>query len=78
MPKVSALGLGTEVGKQILSDFQNWNTTGFRPWGTGIGGVAHYKSRKCYQVVTLGEFRSQAQKIAKLAREQMSDKDAGH
>ena len=56
MPKLSSVGPGTEAGKQLILDFQNWNTTGFKPYGPGIGGIAHYKSQQCYQVVTLAAF----------------------
>ena len=76
MPKPSVVGPGTEAGKQILSDFQNWKTTGFRPWDKVIGGASHYDSRKCYQVVSLQAFRRQAQKIAQIAREQMPASEA--
>lgn len=71
MAKVSAVGPGTEAGKQLLADFKNWKETGFRPWGKGVGGKAHYESRKIYQVVTAAAFRAQAKKVAKIAVEQM-------
>ncbi len=71
MAKPSALGPGTEAGKQILSDFKNWKNTGFKPWGHGVGGSNHYQSRKMYQVVTLAAFCAQAKKIARIALEQM-------
>ena len=72
MPKISKIGPGTEVGKQILSDFKNWKITGFKPT-RNVGSSAHYRSRSAYQVVTASAFRSQAQKIAKIALEQMSE-----
>ena len=76
MARLSAVGPGTEAGKQILSDFKNWKTTGFKPWGSGVGGVEHYRSRQCYQVVSQQAFKSQAQKIAQIAKEQMPASEA--
>jgi hypothetical protein len=71
MVKLSAVGPGTEIGKQILEDFKNWKVTGFKPWGTGVGGANHYNSSQKYKAVSASAFRSQAKKIAKLALEQM-------
>ncbi len=55
----------------ILDDFKNWRVTGFKPWGDSVGGVNHYRSRKIYQDVSQSTFRSQAQKKAKIAQQQM-------
>lgn len=71
MPRPSQVGPGTEAGKLILMDFKNWKTTGFKPWGQGVGGSNHYLSRKIYQTVTSSAFRRQAQKIALMAIDQM-------
>ena len=71
MAKISVIGPGTEIGKQILEDFKNWKTTGFKPWGKAVGGANHYHSSHKYKVVSASAFRSQAQKIAKIALEQM-------
>lgn len=72
MGKPSAIGPGTEVGKQILDDFKNWKETGFKPWGKGVGGANHYKSKTIYRLsCSQSAFRSQAVKIAKIALEQM-------
>lgn len=71
MPRISVIGPGTPVGKRILEDFKNWKTTGFKPFGKSVGGVDHYKSCSEYQCVSANSFRSQAQKIAKIALEQM-------
>ena len=60
MPKPSAVGPGTEAGKQILDDYKNWKATGFKPWGKGVGGAAHFQSQKIYRElgVTLSAFSS--------------------
>jgi hypothetical protein len=71
MPKVSAIGPGTEVGKLILQDYLNWKTKGFKPFGKGIGGANHWKSCSKYMKVSHSAFRKQAQEIAKIAREQL-------
>ena len=71
MPKPSLIGPGTDTGNLILQDFKNWRITGFKPWGKGVGGVNHYNSCAKYKVVTASSFRSQAQKIAKIAKAQM-------
>ena len=71
MPKITAIGIGTETGKMILDDYKNWKTTGFKPWGKGVGSTSHYYSRKSYQVVTSSAFCLQAKKIEKYALEQM-------
>lgn len=76
MPKVSEIGPGTEVGKLILHDFLNWKTSGFKPWGKGIGGRDHYTSCSQYQRVSHYAFRSQAKKIARIAMEQMPAQEA--
>lgn len=70
--KVSEIGPGTEVGKQILDDFLNWSVTGRIPWGNAIGGADHYKSRAAYRCVSASAFRSQAKKIARIALEQIT------
>lgn len=75
MAKISAVGLGTEIGKQILWDFKNYKITGFKPWGKGVGGTNHYNSSEQYKIVSQSEFRSQAQKIADFALKQMSAED---
>lgn len=75
MGKISAIGPGTETGKQILDDFKRWRVTGFKPWGNGVGGVNHYNSSHKYKVVSASAFRSQARKIAKFALEQMSQSE---
>ena len=75
MPRVSKVGPGTETGKMILNDFKNWRVTGFRPWGKNVGSVAHWKTQKAYQEVSENAFRSQARKIAKIAKEQMPAED---
>ena len=72
MAKISAVGLGTDIGKQILWDFKNYKTTGFKPWGRGVGGANHYNSSEQYKIVSPSAFRSQAQQIAKFALQQMS------
>lgn len=71
MPKVSECGPGTVVGAKILADFKNWRTTGFKPWGPGVGSKVHYRSNAEYQVVSASAFCSQAKKIAAIALEQM-------
>lgn len=71
MGKVSSIGPGTEIGKQILEEFKNWKVTGFKPWGKGVGGANHYNSSHKYKVVSASAFRSQAKKLAKIALEQM-------
>jgi hypothetical protein len=75
MGQVSQVGPGTEAGKQLLKDFKDWRKTGFKPWGKGVGGAAHYETRRMYQVVSKNAFRSQAKKIAKIALEQMPAHD---
>lgn len=75
MVRVSLVGPGTEAGKQILKDFKNWKTSGFKPWGPGVGCAAHWQTRTPYQVVTGNAFRSQAKKIAAIALEQMPAED---
>mmetsp|Transcript_123055 Transcript_123055/g.353544 ORF Transcript_123055/g.353544 Transcript_123055/m.353544 type:complete len:92 (+) Transcript_123055:47-322(+) len=72
-PRIS---INTPVGQQILSDFKNWRITGFSPWGKNIGGVCHYKSSQAYQIVSKNAFRSQAIKIAEIARKQMPAHEA--
>jgi hypothetical protein len=73
---VSKIGPGTEGGKLILEDFQNWRKTGFKPWvKRGLGGVNHHQSRVIYKTVSLNAFRSQARKIADIALEQMPTED---
>lgn len=71
MPKVSEIGLGTPVGKQILEQFMNWRETNFKPWGKNVGGKNHYNSSAAYKVVSSSAFRSQAKKIALVALEQL-------
>mgnify|MGYP006295857567 CR=1 FL=1 len=71
MPKQSKAGPGTPVGAQILDNFKNWKTTGFKPWGQGVGNVNHYWSCQMYQDVTLPAFCQQAKIIAKIALEQL-------
>ena len=64
MPPAAKLGLGTEGGKQLVSDFQNWKTTGWKPNAKVIGGKDHYMSRTSYQDVTPNTFRAAAKKAA--------------
>ena len=73
MGKVSSVGPKTEIGKQILQDFRNYKVTGFKPFGKGVGGVNHYRSRGIYQTVSQSAFRSQAKKIAELALKDMPE-----
>lgn len=76
MAKVSEIGPGTAVGKQILDQFMNWKSTNFKPWGKNVGGANHYNSSAAYRVVSASAFRSQAKKIARIALEQlMADED---
>ena len=71
MPKHSSAGVGTPLGAQILDDFKNWKTTGFKPWGKAVGNVNHYRSRQMYQEVKHATFQRQAKVIAKIALEQL-------
>ena len=71
MVKVSEIGPGTPVGKQILEQFLNWEKTNFKPWGPNVGGKNHYNSSAAYRVVSASAFRSQAKKIARVALEQL-------
>ena len=69
MAKISEIGPGTAVGKQILEQFLNWEKTNFKPWGKNVGGANHYNSSAAYRVVSASAFRSQAKKIARIALE---------
>lgn len=75
MPKISEIGPGTAVGKQILEQFLNWDKTNFKPWGKNVGGANHYNSSAAYRVVSASAFRSQAKKIARIALEQLMAKE---
>ena len=72
---MNAIGPGNETRDMILNDFENWRISGFKPWGNNVGSAAHWRSRKMYQVMTQNAFRSQAKRIAKIAREQMPAED---
>ena len=75
MGKVSEIGPGTAVGKQILEQFLNWEKSNFKPWGKNVGGANHYNSSAAYRVVSASAFRSQAKKIARIALEQLMAKE---
>ena len=75
MPTKSLLDISTDAGKRLLQDYLDWRTTGFSPW-KHVGSVEHYKSRQIYQVVKKGAFRNNAQKIAKIAIQQLPAEDA--
>ena len=75
MAKISEIGPGTAVGKQILEQFLNWDKTNFKPWGKNVGGANHYNSSAAYRVVSASAFRSQAKKIARIALEQLMAKE---
>ena len=75
MAKISEIGPGTAVGKQILEQFLNWEKTNFKPWGKNVGGANHYNSSAAYRVVSARTFRSQAKKIARIALEQLMAKE---
>jgi hypothetical protein len=75
MAKISEIGPGTAVGKQILEQFLNWEKTNFKPWGKNVGGANHYNSSAAYRVVSASAFRSQAKKIARIALEQLMAKE---
>ena len=75
MAKVSEIGPGTAVGKQILEQFLNWEKSNFKPWGKNVGGANHYNSSAAYRVVSASAFRSQAKKIARIALEQLMAKE---
>ena len=44
----------SEEFKELLHDFMNFEETGFKPWGTGIGGKDHYRARGDYWEKTIG------------------------
>ena len=75
MAKISEIGPGTAVGKQILEQFLNWDKTNFKPWGKNVGGANHYNSSAAYRVVSASAFRSQAKKIAWIVFEQLMAKE---
>src|SRR6056300_1387285 len=61
----------SEPYKELLHDFLNFETTGFKPFGKGtIGGADHYKSRGDYWEQNVGSrdaFRSLAKRVASRA-----------
>jgi len=72
MGKASSIGPGTEIGNMILQDFLDYKNTGKKPWGKGVGGADHYKSREIYMKnASVSAFRTQARKIAQLALVQL-------
>jgi hypothetical protein len=76
MGKASSIGPGTEIGNMILQDFLDYKITGKKPWGKGVGGADHYKSREIYvKNASQSAFRTQARKIAQLALVQLELKD---
>ena len=42
-------GENSEIYRLILHDFLNFEVTGFKPFGGGIGSTAHWESRTYYQ-----------------------------
>ena len=53
----------SEAYKELLYDFLNFEETGFKPFGKGIGGVDHFRSKGDYFEKTVGSrhsFRSLA------------------
>lgn len=64
MGKCSTIRPDSEIYKLLYEDFKNFKTTNRPPFGRGVGGKDHYRSREIYQKVTHSVFRSQAQKIA--------------
>ena len=57
----------SEEFKELLHDFMNFEKTGFKPWGTGIGGKDHYRARGDYWEKTIGSrdaFRALAKRVA--------------
>jgi hypothetical protein len=64
MGKCSTINPDSEIYKLLYDDFKNYKISNRQPFGRGIGGVDHYKSRGIYQTVSHHVFRSQAQKIA--------------
>ena len=57
----------SEEFKELLHDFMNFEETGFKPWGTGIGGKDHYRARGDYWEKTIGSrdaFRALAKRVA--------------
>lgn len=76
MGKASSIGPGTEIGNMILQDFLDYKNTGKKPWGKGVGGADHYKSKEIYtKNASQSAFRTQARKIAQLALVQLQLKD---
>jgi hypothetical protein len=68
MARIAQLAPSTEGGKQLLWDYLNYKTTGFKPWVTkGLGGTDHWRSRVIYQEASRSAFRSQAKKAAQEA-----------
>jgi hypothetical protein len=64
MGKCSTLNPDSEIYKLLYNEFKNFRTSNRLPYGRGVGGKDHYRSREIYQTVTHPVFRSHAQKIA--------------
>jgi hypothetical protein len=64
MGKCSTIRPDSEIYKSLYNDFSNYQRTGRKPFGRGIGGREHWMSSALYKTVTHGVFRSHAQKIA--------------
>jgi len=64
MGKCSTIRPDSEIYKSLYDEFKNFRTSNRPPFGRGIGGKDHYRSRGIYQTVTHSVFRSHAQKIA--------------
>ena len=75
MARKSPIGPGTPVGNEILQQYKNWKTSGFRPWGPEAGNINHYRSSDSYQIMKEGAFRTQALKIAAIALKEMPECD---
>ena len=75
MGKCSTINPDSEIYKSIYDEFKNFKTTNRTPFGRGVGGRDHWRSREIYQTVTHSVFRAQAQKIAQKVCQELKLED---